>query len=223
MLAVAYTFGMRRGELLQLRVRQVDLKNRAIRLEAGQTKNKKPRCAMMSEEVFQLLRECVHGKRREDFVFTRQNGGRIVDIRDGWATMCCRAGFGQRVCPQCVIKERGGVRYVEVTKKRCPNCHKSWKRDQLHYRGLIFHDLRRSAVRNLVRSGVSEKIAMMISGHRTRSVFDRYDIGNERDLREATRRLEAARKESTGPMIENGHTTGTPAEKPTYQRLAKVN
>lgn len=153
LITTAYTFGFRRGELLHMKVGQVDLLNRTIRLYRGETKSGEPKLIKMTPDVCALLTAMCQGKSGDDYVFTR-NGEPIVDIRDEWTRM------------------------TEAAK--LPD--------------LIFHDLRRSAIRNMIRDGVPERVAMEISGHKTRSVFERYNIVSEADLSRAAEQIAAGQR-----------------------------
>jgi integrase len=67
-----------------------------------------------------------------------------------------------------------------------------------------FHDLRRSFVTNARRNGVPESVVMKLTGHRTRSVFDRYNIIDEGDLRAAVERINAARQNGSDRALFRG-------------------
>ncbi|HXY06719.1 MAG TPA: tyrosine-type recombinase/integrase [Terriglobales bacterium] len=73
---IAYTYGMRRSEIANLRVSQVDLVRRTIRLEVGATKNDEGREVIMTPAVYELARQAMVGKKAEDLLITRETVGR---------------------------------------------------------------------------------------------------------------------------------------------------
>jgi integrase len=68
------------------------------------------------------------------------------------------------------------------------------------YDGLTLHDLRRSGARNLRRAGVSEDVAVKITGHRTRAIFTRYNIVDADDLHDA---MDSVQMDSVQKLITN--------------------
>jgi integrase len=166
----AYYTGWRLGEIRGLTWDKVDPKQGIIRLDPGETKNEEARTIYLNEELMKAL----HSNRRLGcpYVFHR-NGEPIGEFRKSWNTACIAAGLFQisRDAEGKPITDRKG-REVKVPTR-------------------IFHDFRRTAIRNMIRSGVPERVAMLISGHKTRSVFDRYNIVSDQDLKEAARKQQA--------------------------------
>ena len=135
----------------------------------------------MTDRMRSLMLELVSGRvirtmcsrARMTRVAGGQDGTLVVDPRQDWYDLYVAAKLGSYVS----AKRQNGQTYNK-------------------YVGLNPHDFRRSALRNMTRRGVTEKVAMTISGHSTRSVFDRYNIVDETDLAEATRKIEARNQPS---------------------------
>lgn len=152
----AYRTGWRREEILSLIWEQVDLDERTVRLEPGDPKNEAARDIYLEEDLFELLQKLYQNRKPGcPYVFHR-DGERIDDFRVEWDNACEKIGLWA---------------WDEKKGRMAPT--------------KIFHDLRRTAVRNMLRAGILEKVAMKISGHKTRSVFDRYNITAGDDLKEA--------------------------------------
>jgi integrase len=180
----AYWTGWRSDQIRSLTWAMVRIKDRLITAPGRLTKNKDPHTIYINEPLLEIIKE-----RRSQrnlacpYVFHR-NGQKINDFRFKWNTACreTEIGYGYKI----------NDKYAE-----------KWK---YLGRGPTFHDFRRSAVRNLIRSGITENVAMKITGHKTRSVFDRYNIVTPDDLKLA------AEKQAQKLY---GHKKGTISQNPT--------
>ena len=175
---LAYYSGMRMGEVSSLKWSQVNWSAGKLSLRAQDTKTDTPRVLYLTGD---LLRVLTVWKQRCDQKWPQcswichRGGVRLESLKHSWRKACERVGLAELVA-------------VEGIKK------KVWV-------GKIPHDFRRTAVRNMVRAGVSEKVAMAVSGHKTRSVFDRYNIVNEADLEQAAKSLTAYFEREKAKMV----------------------
>jgi integrase len=138
--------GVRLGEALSIQREQIDLEARLIRLEEDQTKNSEPRVVPLPSVLVTKLR-AMEPKARAVFDGT--------NLRVEWEKACAACGLGTRV-------QIDGERIVRTDREQPRRVKNTW----YQYNGLIVHDLRRSAIRNLINAGVPEKVAMQINGHK---------------------------------------------------------
>jgi integrase len=197
-ITVAYHTGMRKEEVLGLQWPQVDLMENKITLRPEDTKNKKGRFLFMTGELL----EVIHFQRalrdakfpKSPWVFCGETGERIRDFRGSWDTACINAGL----CEPLTDAEGNEIKNKKGETILVPN--------------KLFHDFRRTGVRNMVRAGVPERVAMSISGHKTRSVFDRYDITDEKDQKRASKLVEVYLLEQEKNKINHNSITICPQE-----------
>lgn len=164
---------------------------------------------------FLALREGLPKHLKDPVSFLYLSGWRVSEMRTLEWREVDLAGRELRLRPE-VSKNKDGrvlplrgelLQIIERAKEvRRPDClfvfhdagepigdfRKAWKTacTKAKLTGIIVHDLRRTAVRNMVRAGVPERVAMELSGHKTRRIFDRYNIVSNEDLSAATERLQ---------------------------------
>jgi integrase len=161
---VAFTLGWRKREVLSLRPRQLNLQVGTLRLEPGKTKNREGRLAHLTPELKTAL-----AAQADRMKAVERKVGRIAE----W------------LFPH-LDGAHVGARILDPRKAWAEAC----KRAGLP--GILFHDLRRSAVRNLEQARVPRSVAMKITGHKTESVYRRYAIVSDADLAAAARQLAAS-------------------------------
>jgi integrase len=147
-------------------------------------------------EVFGLRWSDVDRGADEILLRTSKNGeGRILPLEVGelreiidrrWAAREYKTAAGVTALSEYVFHIRG---------RKLVDIKKSWSKACMiaGCPGMLFHDLRRTAVRDMIRGGVQQAVAMSITGHKTDSIFRRYNITSTDDKREALRRLAAYR------------------------------
>jgi integrase len=173
---LAYAFGWRmQSEVLPLRWAQVDLVAGTLRLEPGETKNDDARKVWLTPELRAALRV-----RRERVRELERRTGQIIPF----------------VFPHLRGSDPRTPHAPKRTVLGAPRCdfRRAWLTacTAAGVPGRLRHDFRRTAVRNLVSAGVPERVAMTVTGHKTRSVFDRYHIVASADLKRASDLLAAA-------------------------------
>lgn len=161
----AYITGWRRNEVVSLQWQQVDFNGRTVRL--FDSKNGEGRVFPFTPELEAVLRKQWEGS--ENLKHTR-------GVISPWVFT---SPIGKEPDP------RDGDRIGEFKKSWKTACKKAGVPVR------IFHDFRRTAVRNLERAGVPRSVAMKLTGHKTESIYRRYDIVSEGDLLLAAARLGA--------------------------------
>lgn len=172
---VGYHIGNRKSAVFGLKWPQIDFENRVIRFIRMQNRKPVPIAAPIYGDMEYWL--CRQKEYRDEhfpeceFVFF-------------WYPQDCEIAPVSK-------KGHGGRRGTPGSPIR--SFYDSWRSavKRAGFPTLLFHDLRRSAVRNMVEKvGISEKRAMEISGHKTRSCFDRYHIVSLADIQESGQKMD---------------------------------